>query len=851
MAEFTWHYNYSLADLKFRHLRLLVYRLAAFLSLIIVLKFWIVFILRSLPLVEQGYSWQIFFPPTPGAHLFWWGILFVAYAWYRLDRERAWYPPIPQPQLAETIVVDKYLTEEVWHVLEQAFRYAVRLKHAQVEPLHLLAAALKYRTGQRLFVRLGVPWDKLISTLRHAMVTLPQGKHPQLSLNSRTVLLEAGRLAVSRRAHHVDASEVLLAITKSDTVVRDVLEELAIEQQAIANITSWFSLRHKLLSEYSRRSHRAGARPKHSLDRAYLAAATPFLNKVSRDLTMLAAKGYLAPCVGRDNEIKETYRIMEGGHGSIVLIGEPGVGKTSMLEGIAQAMAAEEVPELLKDKHLVQLSLPQLLSGVTPNQASERLLHALTEIIRAGNIVLAIENIHLLLNNHSEGEISLSEILVNTISKNHILLITNTGKKEWQEVVSATSLGQVLQPVEIKELDDDNSIQVLESRVPALESEHGIFFSYGALETAVKLSRKYLPERFLPEKAIKLIEEVAIYAREHKGKHQAVTADDVAQVLALKVHVPLTQVTQSEGEKLLHLEEILHQRIVGQEEAVDLVAQALRRARVNLRDQKRPIASFLFLGPTGVGKTELAKVVAAEYFGGENKMVRLDMSEYQTAESLYRLIGAPAGVGDSAGLLTEAVRRQPYSLILLDEIEKAHPDILNVFLQLLDDGRLTDASGRTIDFTNCIIIATSNAGTQTIQEQIKNKVPLEQIRKTLLEDGLQQYFRPEFLNRFDGIVLFKPLTMTEVEKVTELLIGKLAFGLEAKGIHFHASPEAIRELAIKGFDPLFGARPLRRVIQENVDNALATHLLTGKLTRRDLVMLEPGGVVRVEKAGKL
>lgn len=849
MAEFTWHYNYSFADLEFRHLRLLVYRMAAFLSLIVALTFWVVFILRSLPLVEHGYSWHIFFPPTVGAHLFWWGVLFMAYAWYRLEREQAWYPPIPQ--LADTIVVDKYLTEEVWHVLEQAFRYAVRLKHAQVDPVHLLAATLKYHTGQRLFVRLGVPWDKLIVTLRHAMVTLPQGKHPQLSLNSRKVLLAAGRLAVSRRARHVDTSEILLAITKSDTVVRDVLEELAIEPQAIANITSWFSLRHRLLSEYHRRSRRAGARPRHSLDRAYLAAATPFLNRVSRDLTMLAAKGYLAPSVGRDNEIMEAYRIMEGGRGSIVLIGEPGVGKTSVLEGMAQAMVAEEVPELLQDKHLVQISLPQLLSGATPNQASERLLHALTEVMRAGNIVLAIENIHLLLNNNGQGEISLSEILVNTINKYHILLITSTGKKEWQEVVSDTSLGQVLQPVEIKELDDDNSIQVLESRVPALESEHGIFFSYGALEAAVKLSRKYLPERFLPEKAIKLVEEVAIYAREHKGKHQAVMADDVAQVLALKVHVPLTQVTQSEGEKLLHLEEILHRRIVGQEEAVDLVAQALRRARVNLRDQKRPIASFLFLGPTGVGKTELAKVVAGEYFGGENKMVRLDMSEYQTSESLYRLIGAPAGVGESSGLLTEAVRRQPYSLILLDEIEKAHPDILNVFLQLLDDGRLTDASGRTIDFTNCIIIATSNAGTQVIQEQIKNKVPLEQIRKTLLEGGLQQYFRPEFLNRFDGIVLFKPLTITEVEKVTELLISKLTLGLEAKGIHLQASPAAIRELAIKGFDPLFGARPLRRVIQENVDNSLASYLLTGKLTRRDVVVLEPGGVVRVEKASKL
>ncbi|MBI5733882.1 MAG: ATP-dependent Clp protease ATP-binding subunit, partial [Candidatus Kerfeldbacteria bacterium] len=302
--------------------------------------------------------------------------------------------------------------------------------------------------------------------------------------------------------------------------------------------------------------------------------------------------------------------------------------------------------------------------------------------------------------------------------------------------------------------------------------------------------------------------------------------------------------------KLLNLEKILQQRIVGQAEAVKLVAEALRRARVNLRDQKRPVASFLFLGPTGVGKTELAKVVASEYFGGEDKMIRLDMSEYQTVESLHRLLGAPVR-GREHGLLTESVRRQPYSLLLLDEIEKAHPDVLNVFLQVLDDGRATDATGRTVDFTNTIIMATSNAGTQFIEESLQNQVPLEYIRRTLMESGLKQYFRPELLNRFDAIVVFKPLTLLEIEKVTGLLLGKLATELEAKGIHLQASTAAIKELAAKGFDPLYGARPLRRAIQDNVDSALAKYLLTGKLSRRDVVVLEPGGEIRVEKARKL
>ncbi len=850
MAEFTWHYNYSLGDLLFRRLRLTVYRLVAFVALLLSVLALVRFVVLSLPVIES-LTWQVFFPRAPGAGYFWLSVLIMGYAWYRLDRERAWYPALPPEAL--TITVDQYLSEETWAMLTQAFRYAGQLKQGEVAPIHLLAAALHYPTARRLFSRLGVPREKLATTLRNELMLLGQGPEARLSKEAQGVFLEAARLALARQARQVEMSEVLLALAKAPGGVQEVLEELAIPPDAVSNITSWFALRRKLLTEYHRRSSRASARPKHALDRAYLAVATPFLNRMSRDLTSLAAGGYLNPCVGREAELAEVYRIIEGGHASVVLLGEAGVGKSSLVEGIAQAMVAEEVPELLQDKHLLLLSLPQLLSGATPAQASERLLHAVTEVVRAGNVVLGIENIDQLVTPgmSSQGEIGPAEVLAQAVAQHGLVVLATATAAAWNETLVHSALGQALQPVQVPELDDNHSIQVLESRVPALESEHHVYFAYGALQAAVELSRRYLPDRFLPEKAIKLLEEVAIYARDRHPRGTAVGAEDVAQVVAGKVHVPVTQVTQGEREKLLNLEDILHRRIVGQDEAVNLVAQALRRARVNLRDQKRPIASFLFLGPTGVGKTELAKTVAAEYFGGENKMVRLDMSEYQTAESLYRLIGAPAGTGSSSGLLTEAVRRNPYTLLLLDELEKAHLDILNVFLQLLDDGRLTDAAGKTVDFTNCIVIATSNAGTSFIQHELQAGTALEAIRKQLLERELQQYFRPEFLNRFDGIVVFKPLGMPEVVKVTELLLAKLSQGLEAKGVHLKASPEAVAELAHKGFDPLFGARPLRRVIQENVDNALATYLLTGKLTRRDVVVLEPGGVVRVEKAGKL
>jgi ATP-dependent Clp protease ATP-binding subunit ClpC len=852
MTEVVWGYQYSLASLRFRRVRLFIFRFIPLAALIgslaaLGLALWPYFV------TERKFMMESLLSSEPGAKLWWLAVLLLEYAWYRMARERSWYPALPPKQTDQPLVIDQYFSEETWRVLERAWRYAVKQHQAQVEPPHLLAASLNYPTGQRLWSRLGIESEKLISTLRNALSSLASGAEPGLSDASRLVFAEALNIALERRSSHLEVSELLLALARSDTRARDVFEELAVTPEAVQNITAWFTLRHKIVSEWRRRSLRAQARPKYALDRAYLAVATPYLNKVSRDLTTLAGRGYLRPCVGRDAEIAEVYRLIQGGQGGVVLIGDPGVGKSALLDGIAQAMVAEEVPEVLQDKHLLRLSLSELLSGASPEEAGQRLLRVVTEVIRAGNIILAVEEIHLLAagSTGSGGQLTLGDVLANAIAKHSLVVIATAPRADWRSTLEGTFLGQALQPVEVKELDDNKAIQVLESYVPQLENKHKVFFSYGALEAAVQLSRRYLPDRFLPEKAISLVDEVAIYAQEHHGRSAVVRVEDVSQVLAGKVHVPLAQITQGEKEKLLKLEDILHQRIIGQDEAVSLVAQALRRARVGLKDQKKPVASFLFLGPTGVGKTELAKVVAGEYFGGEDKMIRLDMSEYQTAESLYRLVGAPAGVGEQTGLLTEAIRRQPYALVLLDEIEKAHTDILNVFLQVMDDGRLTDATGRTVDFSNTIIIATSNAGTQFIQENLEHQIPLEYIRRSLLQGGLKQYFRPEFLNRFDGIVVFKPLGPVEVEKITGLLLKKVAKQLEAKGIHLEASAEAIKELAAKGFDPLYGARPLKRAVQDNVDNALATFMLSGKLTRRDVVVLEPGGQLRVEKADKL
>ncbi|MFH1867269.1 MAG: ATP-dependent Clp protease ATP-binding subunit [Patescibacteria group bacterium] len=853
MPQIAWTIRPTLPSLLARKFRLTLYRYVGGLALLLAVFFILIYVKRLLVFLNEGGSlWESIMPAAEPARFWWLAVLLVAYVFYRLEREHTERQILSAA--SQTIAIEKYLSTETWQLLEEAFRYAHKFSHREISEIHLLAASLKTRTGQAIFSRLGVDPDKLFSTLSHAFGRPAQGESPGLSAGAVGVLGKACELSLERRSQQIEVGEMVLSVAQGDSLAREVLDELAVEPVMIENITLWFAVRRRLRSEMSRRARRATWRPKHALDRAYLAVATPLLDQISHDLTYLAAHGYVKPCIGRDKEIEEIFRIIEGGRSSVALVGEVGVGKTAIVEGIAQVMVAEEVPQLMKDKKLLALSVPALVGGAKSGaEVEHRLLQVMNEIVRAGNIILFIEDVHNLVGQTTGGKenLDVSEVVANFISQYKIITLTSTTPLDWRNFLEGTSLGQNLEKVKITEPDTNSAIQILEATVGSLEQQHKVYFSYGAMAQAVELSRRFIPDRFLPEKAIKLCEEAAIFVRQQKGDKATITADDMTKLVAGKVNVPITQVSKAEGERLLNLEKILHQRIVGQDEAVRLVASALRRARVELRSQSRPIATFLFLGPTGVGKTELAKTVASEYFSGEKNMIRLDMSEYQTAESLYRLIGAPPGSGKSSGYLTEAVRLQPYSLILLDEFEKSNPDILNAFLQLFDDGRLTDSNGRTVDFTNTIIIATSNAGSQLIQDSLRVGKNISEITKELRESELKNYFKPELLNRFDGVVVFTPLSLPEVVKITKLLLTKLSETLALKGIALKVSSQAVKELAQEGFDPLYGARPLQRTIQERVDNALANYLLTGKLTRRDMVVLEPGGVVRVEKASKL
>lgn len=699
--------------------------------------------------------------------------------------------------------------------VDQAFSLAKQFGHAQVEPLHLFVACLSEDNAAAVLGRLQVQFDKVKDPLGRRLASRQLGTEPMLSEEAEQTLLLAFVHAYEQGRQVVNSFEVFFEAFLHDPFIQELFEEQGITTEQFSNMVAWIRIHEKMREQFETFRRAAQFKPTGAMNRSMTSVATPTLDAFSEDLTTAAVQGRTSLLVGREKELESVFRVIEGGRQSAVLVGSEGVGKQSLLEGIAALMVEERVPEVLQDKRLVRLSIPHLLSGAEPQEAQERLMEVLYEVVRSGNIILAFSDLE-------EMTSELSSVLVDFLSRGSTFAVATTTPQGYTSAIERSVLGRVFEKVNVSEPEQGEAIRVLESKVLGIEYEHHVSFTYMAVEAIVQLSDRFMHESYLPKKAIEIAREVAVMVAKERGAEALVTKDDVGRLISEKTGVPTTHVGEEEKETLLHLEERMHGRVVGQEEAVTAVAAALRRARTQLRSEGRPIATFLFLGPTGVGKTELAKTVAESYFGSENSMIRLDMSEYQQPESLSRLIGRP---GESeGGLLSEAVRQQPFALVLLDEFEKADPGILNVFLQVFDDGRLTDAAGRTIDFTNTIIITTTNAE--------------------------KEFYRPELLNRFDGVIMFKSLTQTEIVEITKRMIARVAERLEAKGIHFRASDEVISALAHKGYDPTFGARPLRRLVQEEVDNAIANALLKDDVKRRDTIILEQGGI-RIEKAEAL
>lgn len=824
------------------------------------------FMNREVSILDLFFSRHLF------ALIFWLSIVGDLYIYYRLDLDARKKVAMPKRPLGEDIKsietelnwnilhksdlkrinVANFYHQEALDVLEKTYFFAEKNKHHEIKNIDLIAKLSGNDDVRFVLARLGIDYQAFLAKLKRVLQQSKreEGKGIDFGLEAKKVFLSAYYQAYKNRREHVSPVELLLALAREDEVIADIFDDLEITFEKIDNVVTWIHLEKELEKLTSRQRRRSKSKPKTHMNKAMTARPTKLLDSVSQDFTLKAKMGQFFPLVGREKEVSEAFRVLKEGKGNVILVGESGTGKTTILEGVAQMMASEDVPANLQDKRLVVLDPGVFIAGASGiGGLEEKMVNLIYEIMTAGNVILAIEDIHNLLGAGSTSSGSdVAEILMNFLSQGYIKVIGTTTTPEYQKYIeNKETFLRRFQMVKIPEMEFSDAIKVLEAKAGFLEYKHNVYFSYDALEACVKLTDRYIQDRHLPSKALDIQEEAAIYVKENKGEKSVIFKDDVAAVLSEKTNVEVTSITQSEAEKLLNLEEIMHERVVGQNDAVNAIAKALRRSREELRDTNRPISNFLFLGPTGVGKTETAKTIAEVYFGNESNMIRVDMSEYQEQHSIVKMIG-DAGSG---GYLTEAIKRTPFGIVLLDEIEKAHPDILNLFLQVMDDGRLTDGRGRTADFTNAIIIATSNAATDIIQAGINEGLSTAEIHEGLLEGELEKYFRPEFINRFDRVVVFESLTEEMVVEITRKMLAKLAQKLEEKSITFEVAEEAVVELAKKGYSPKFGARPMRRLLQDTVDDALAKLMLQQKISRRDKIVLHAGGQLEVQKAKPL
>ena len=790
-------------------------------------------------------------------------------------------------------------TERAQKVLALSQEEAIRIGHSNIGTEHILLGLVREGEGiaAKALLALSLSPEKVQQEVE-SLIGRGQGVAQTVHYTPRAKKVIELSMDEARKLGHsyVGTEHILLGlIREGEGVAARVLNNLGVSlnkarQQVL-----------QLLGSNESSSNHQNGTTSH--------ANTPTLDSLARDLTSIAREGRLDPVIGRSKEIQRVIEVLSRRtKNNPVLIGEPGVGKTAIAEGLAQQIVNNEVPEILRDKRVMTLDMGTVVAGTKyRGEFEDRLKKVMDEIRQAGNIILFIDELHTLIGaGGAEGAIDASNILKPSLARGELQCIGATTIDEYRKYIEKdAALERRFQPIQVDQPTVDESIQILKGLRDRYEAHHRVSISDEAIIEAVKMSDRYITDRFLPDKAIDVIDEAGSKVRlrsfttppnlkelevkleevrkekdaavqsqefekaaslrdseqrlreqldetkrqwkEKQGKENSeVTIEDIANVVSSWTNIPVTRLAQTEADKLLNMEELLHKRVIGQDEAVVSVSKAVRRARAGLKDPKRPIGSFIFLGPTGVGKTELARALAESIFGDEDAMIRIDMSEYMEKHATSRLVGAPPGyVGyDEGGQLTEKVRRKPYSVILLDEIEKAHPDVFNILLQVLEDGRLTDSKGRTVDFRNTIVIMTSNVGASALKTNKyvgfsvnDDKKDYQDMKGKVMEE-LKKAFRPEFLNRIDETIVFHSLEKKHIKEIVHLLANSLVKRLKDQDIDLELTEVAIEKIAEEGIDLEYGARPLRRAIQKQVEDRLSEELLKGTIEKGQKVVFD-------------
>ena len=710
---------------------------------------------------------------------------------------------------------------------QEAVQEAVNLVQSRgqqaIEPVHIMQGVMKVgeNVTNFIFQKLGMNGQQVALVVDKQIDSLPKvsGGEPYLSRESNEVLQKATQYSKEMGDEFVSLEHIILALLTVKSTVSTILKDAGMTEKELRNAISELRKGEKVTSQSSEDTYQS-------------------LEKYAINLNEAARSGKLDPVIGRDEEIRRVLQILSRRtKNNPILIGEPGTGKTAIVEGLAHRILRGDVPENLKNKQVYSLDMGALVAGAKyKGEFEERLKSVVNEVKKSeGDIILFIDEIHTLVGaGKGEGAMDAANILKPALARGELRSIGATTLEEYQKYFEKDkALERRFQIVQVDEPDNLSTISILRGLKERYENHHHVRIKDDAIIAAVELSSRYITDRFLPDKAM-IKEEV--------------DAEDIADVVSRWTGIPVSKMLQSEKDKLLHLEEELHQRVIGQDEAIEAVADAVRRSRAGLQDPKRPIGSFIFLGTTGVGKTELAKALAEFLFDDETMMTRIDMSEYQEKHSVSRLVGAPPGyVGyDEGGQLTEAIRRKPYSVVLFDEIEKAHPDVFNILLQVLDDGRLTDNKGRVVNFKNTIIIMTSNMGSSYIQSQMEklhgsNKEEVIEETKKEVMNMLKKTIRPEFLNRIDETIMFLPLNEKEIKQIVLLQIKGVQKMLAENGVELKLTEGALDFLSQVGYDPEFGARPVKRAIQRYLLNDLSKKLLSQEVDRSKAITVDAGG----------